>query len=282
MPENENPGTSLPQEILAHYGETGYEARRLSGGTSRLEFARTKDIFQRYLPLPPSVILDVGGASGAYSCWLAKQKYEVHLIDAVPLHVDLARRASESQPDCPISSCAVGDARKLEWADESVDAVLLMGPLYHLTEQSDRISALREARRVLKPGGLAFCVVISRFASILDGLTRGYLDDPAFVEIVKRDLQDGQHRNPTNQSFYFTTAYFHHPEVLKREVEDAGLFHRKTLSIEGPGWLLQNFEEHWSNSGRRERLLNAIRSIEEEPSMLGVSAHMIAISQKIT
>ena len=160
--------------------------------------------------------------------------------------------------------------------------VLLLGPLYHLTEQSDRNAALRKAHRVLKPGGYAFCAGISRFASILDGLTRGYLDDPVFIEIVKRGLHDGQHRNPTNQPSYFTPSYFHHPEVLKREIEDAGLSHQKTLSIEGPGWLLQHFEGYWSNPDRRERLLNAIRSIEEAPSLLGVSAHMIAISQKVT
>jgi hypothetical protein len=114
----------------------------------------------------------------------------------------------------------------------------------------------------------------------LDGLFSGYLDDPEFAEIVQRDLADGQHRNPNNHPAYFTTAFFHHPEELKVEVEDAGFDCEKILAIEGAGWLLQNFEEHWNEPSRRERLLEAIRWVENEPSILGASAHIIAVAKK--
>ncbi|MFH1942943.1 MAG: hypothetical protein ABIL68_12650 [bacterium] len=152
--------------------------------------------------------------------------------------------------------------------------------MYHLTEKEDRLTALDEAHRVLMKGGFLLAVIISRFASALDGLFEGFLDDPQFARIVERDLIDGQHRNPRDNLFYWMTAYFHRPEELKTEVEEAGLRHEMTLAIDGPGWLLQNFEGHWNDEGRRARLLDVIRKTENEPSMLGVSAHVMGVARK--
>ncbi|MBE8991155.1 class I SAM-dependent methyltransferase [Nostoc sp. LEGE 12450] len=281
MSNKSNFQNPILDEIVAHY-ERGLEAERLSKRTNPIELVRTQELLSRYLPPPPAVVFDVGGGSGIYACWLAQLGYKVHLIDPVPLHVEQARSASQLQPDYPLASAEIGDARQLNQANNSVDAVLLFGPLYHLIERSDRIAALHEANRVLKSGGLVFAVSCSRFASLLDGLFRGWLDDPEFVEIVHRDLLKGQHRNPSNHPAYFTTAFFHHPDELKAEVEEAGLSCEKLLAIEGPGKLLQNFEEHWSEQNRRQRLLQAIRWIETEPSTLGVSAHIMAIGKKVT
>ena len=142
------------------------------------------------------------------------------------------------------------------------------------------MAALREAHRVLAGGGLLFAAAISRFASVLDGLVRGYLDDPVFGKIVQQDLKDGQHRNPTDNPAYFTTAFFHRPEELRHEVEEAGFRIEEVFAIEGPGWLLQDFDDHWNDTGRRERLLSAIRDLETEPSTLGMSAHLLAVGRK--
>src|SRR5437773_3466782 len=106
-------------------------------------------------------------------------------------------RMYSRQPEAPLASVTVGDARSLSWNDKTVDAVLLLGPLYHLTARADRIRALTEAHRVLKAPGLLFAVGISRFASTMDGLRSGFLKDAQFADIVDRDLKDGQHRNPT-------------------------------------------------------------------------------------
>lgn len=269
----------LSDEALAHYA-SGQEQERLSKGTGLLELVRTQELLSRYLPCPPAVVFDVGGGAGVYSYWLAQQGYEVHLIDAVPLHIEQAQSFSQAQQDYPLASLAVGDARQLNAKDQSVDAVLLLGPLYHLTERTERVAALGEARRILKTGGLVFAVGISRFASTLDGLVQGYLDDLEFIEIVQQDLADGQHRNPNNHPAYFTTAFLHHPEELRAEVEEAGFYYETTLAIEGPNWLLQNFSQHWNESSRRQRLLEAIRWIETEPSMLGMSAHIMVVASK--
>jgi ubiquinone/menaquinone biosynthesis C-methylase UbiE len=268
----------LAPEIPEHYA-TGYEGRRLQQGRSRLEFARTQLIVQRFLPAPPARVLDVGGGPGAYAAWLAGAGYQVQLLDAVALHVAQAGEASERQPAHPFTA-EVGDARSLPYPDESADAVLLFGPLYHLTERADRLLALREARRVLRPGGLLCVAAISRFASLFDGLWLGFLDDPGFVRIVRRDLHDGQHRNPENHPSYFTTAFFHHPQELAQEVADAELALEAILAIEGPGWLVPDLDAWWQDEHRREQLLSLIAAVEREPALLGMSAHLMAVARR--
>jgi ubiquinone/menaquinone biosynthesis C-methylase UbiE len=279
MSDPESDHFSLPHEVTRYY-EEGLEAQRLSGALGELELLRTKEIISRYLPDPPVTILDVGGGPGVYSCWLARDGHEVHLIDPVPLHVEQARQASEGQPEYPITSISLGDARNLNQPDASVDAVLLLGPLYHLTDRDDRILALREACRVLRKSGQIFAVGISRFASALDGLVSGLLGDPEFMQIVQRDLANGQHRNPTNKLSYFTTAFFHHPEELAAEVEEAGFQLERTLPIEGPAALLQDLDEQWDDQDHRILILNALRWLEDEPSILGITGHLMAIARK--
>ncbi len=268
------------EPAIARYYDQGKEASRLLRGHGQLELARTRELLLRYLPPAPAVVLDVGGGSGVHACWLATAGFEVHLIDPILLHVEQARRVDAEQPEHPLASVRVGDARQLDQTTASVDAVLLLGPLYHLTERADRLLALREAKRVLRPGGVLFAVGISRFASLLDGLHQGFLDDPAFVAIVEGDLKDGQHRNPGQCSGYFTTAFFHHPEELAAEVRETGLVVEAMLGIEGPASFLHDFDAWWNDPARRERLLAAVRAVECESSLLGLSAHLLVVSRK--
>ncbi|WP_414588410.1 hypothetical protein [Scytonema sp. PCC 10023] len=95
--------TELSDEALTHYA-SGQEQERLSRGTGLLELVRTQELLSRYLPCPPAVIFDVGGGAGVYSYWLAQQGYEVHLIDAVPLHIEQAQSFSQAQQDYPLAS----------------------------------------------------------------------------------------------------------------------------------------------------------------------------------
>ena len=256
------------------------EASRLRQGWFQLEHARTQEILLRYLPPAPATIIDAGGGAGIYACWLAERGYQVHLIDPVPKHVEQARAASKKQPKCLLASAEVGDARRLQYADGSVDAVLLLGPLYHLVERDDRLACLHEAHRVLRPGGLAFGAGISHFASLLDSLSHGFFDDAAFAAILDRDLEDGQHRNSTDNPIYFTDAFFHRPGELSREFLSAGFQVLEVLPIEGPGWLARDFERLWEDPVQRERLLGVVRKMEREPSVLGASSHIMAIGRK--
>ena len=117
---------------------------------------------------------------------------------------------------------------------------------------------------------------------MLDGLSRMLVDDPKFVQIMRRDLEDGLHLNPENHPDYFATAYFHEPSDLEAEIRDAGsgLSHEATLAVEGSAWLMQSFEQHWSTAARRERLMEILRSVETAPSLLGASAHLLAVARK--
>lgn len=268
----------LDPQILAHYAQVS-EADRLVEGFGRLERERTLEILGRHLPPPPCRILDVGGGAGAYALPLASMGHSITLVDPVPKHVAQARAAS-SAATRPLAGVEVGDARRLAQADAGFDAVLLLGPLYHLTERGERLQALAEARRVLRPEGVLVAAAISRHASLLAGLIERLLGDPAFVAIVERDLEAGQHRNPTSDLRYFTTAFFHRPEELRGELEDAGFAVAALLAVEGPGWLAPDFESLWASPERRATLLGLVRRVESAPELLGASAHLIAVGRR--
>jgi ubiquinone/menaquinone biosynthesis C-methylase UbiE len=274
----EQPPPGFDPAIATYYNQAPEESR-LEHGAFRLEELRTRELIERHVPPPPATVVDVGGAAGAYAFWLADRGYEVHLVDATPRLVEEARRRNASAAR-PLASCRVGDARALPIADESAAIVLMLGPLYHLVQASDRHAALREAFRVLRSQGVLVAAGISRWASALDGLARDLFRDAAFAAIVERDLRDGQHRNPTARLDYFTTAYFHRPEELREELLAAGLRVRGLYGIEGPGWILPDLTDRWSDPERRDALLRVARLLETEPSMLGCSAHLLAIGRK--
>lgn len=264
---------------VSRYYNQFEEESRLASGPGELEFERTKEILSRHLPAPPARVVDVGGAAGVYSLWLAETGYEVHLVDASERLVDEARRRS-AQASRPVTTFSVSDALELPQGDDSADAVLVMGPLYHLTRRPDRVAALAEARRVLRDDGLVAVAAISRCASTLDGLARGLTLDPRFVAIRDRDLLDGQHRNDGDNTIYFTTSYFHKPDDLRAELTDAGFDDTEVLGVEGPGWLMSDFVDRWTDPTRRAEVLRAARVLEREPSIIGVSAHMIGLGRK--
>ncbi|MGH7474948.1 MAG: class I SAM-dependent methyltransferase [Longimicrobiales bacterium] len=276
MSERENASADLDE--LRRYYARWAESERLSAGPGHLERVRTQDILARFLPSPSARVLDVGGAAGVHAVWLLERGYEVELIDPVPLHVEQATAAFVAKGLA--GGARVGDARRLEVADECADAVLLLGPLYHLTEAADRAAALGEVRRVLRPRGVMIAAAISRFASLLDGYSRNLMSDPAFVSIVDRDLQEGQHRNPTDRVDYFTTAFFHHPRELRTEVEAAGLAVEALLAVEGPFWILGHFDRYWADAASRAQLLDYLRQIEAEEPLLGASGHLLVIARK--
>jgi SAM-dependent methyltransferase len=265
---------SLKREIRRYY-ETSQEAERLNTPFCRWEKTRTLDLLARFLPPPPALILDVGGAAGAYAFPLAEMGYVVDLVDPVPLHIEQAKQLAATVKPSP-RTFQVADARELPCDDGVVDAVLLFGPLYHLTDSEDRLRAICEARRVLRAGGILLAVAISRFASALDGIARGLIRDPDFVQIVERDLMNGQHRNETGNPDYFTSAYFHHPDEFKMELIKGGFPTPRLCAIEGPLWSVPEL----AGAEQQERFMAITRALENEATLIGASAHIMGIATK--
>ena len=264
-----------PSEVREHYENEIVEADRLTRGAGRLELLRTQEIIRQRLPSQPLTILDVGGGTGVHAAWLADDGHSVHVIDPMPGHIEQAQQLAGPRRSI---TAEVGDARRLAATDNSADVVLLLGPLYHLTDRRDRVLALEEAARVVRPGGLVFVAAITRFASLLDGLRREFLFDPEFRPIVGQDLIDGQHRNPDRRPHWFTTAFFHHPSELPDEADDAGLQCLEVLGVEGIAGWFPNVFEHWDDPASRNAILFAARSIEAEPSLLGASTHLLMVA----
>lgn len=258
-----------------HYG-LGLEEERLDQGHGRLEFERTKEIIRRHLPAPPAVVADIGGGPGRYALWLAELGYEVEHRDLVQLHVDRVLRAAGGDPRV---HSAVGDARQLDLADASADAVLLLGPLYHLDRRADRVQALAEARRVVRPGGPVFAAVISRWAARMDGILRSRLDQkvPGVDAMVTAVERSGRLLPLWPGSF---CGFTHRPGQLRSELAGAGLDVIDLVCVEGPAFLLDDLSERLDDDEARRVVLETCRALERVPELLGIGPHLLATGRR--
>jgi SAM-dependent methyltransferase len=268
----------LRSEIQEYYDQ-GRERDRLDRGAGLLEALRTTELLHRWLPAGPAVVLDVGGAAGRYAIPLAAAGYAVHLLDPMALHVDQAAQASRTA-ERPLASVTRADARRLPFADATADAVLLLGPLYHLTERDDRRTALSEAHRVLRSGGVLVAAAISRWASTVDGFIAGFLRDPEFATMVAGALTSGVHRNPTRRQGWFTTAYFHRPDDLLDEVTAAGFHGDGPVAVEGLAGWAPDLDAMLADPATRARIMTIVRATEREPALLGAGSHLLIAGRK--
>lgn len=239
-------------------------------GLGDLVRLRTWDIFDRLLP-DTAHVADVGGGPGTHAAYLARAGHDVVLIDPVPRHVEAARARSAGQPEAPFRA-EEAEARRLPLADGSVDVVLLMGPLYHLVEREDRLAALREAARVLRPGGRILAEIITRYAWVIDATQRELLDAAETWDDFDWILRTGQSKDPAKLADGSFWAYFHQPDEFVAELALAGFHDTALRAVEGFGWLLDDLPRRLAEPGE---LLRVLRLAEQEPSMLGVSAHVL-------
>lgn len=251
---------------ISGYYARGGEVGRLTGGRGRLELLRTQDVLRRLLPTGPARVLDVGGGAGVHARWLAGDGHQVRLVDPIPLHV---RHAGEIAG----VDAVVGDARRLDEPDGHYQATLLLGPLYHLPERGDRVTALREAARVTAPGGIVVAATISRYAGLYDTLVRGRYLEPQVRRITDAEVVTGVHE-PFEQDL-FTYAYFHHPDEIVAEFAEAGLTPATRYALEGGAWLFADRDGWLDGDERTAGLLEALRSVEQEPSLFGISSHLL-------
>lgn len=264
----------LPPEIAAYY-EGKDEARRLlDSADGRLELIRTQEILRRHLPGRSLEVLDVGGGTGIHSAWLTHDGHHCIVLDAVSKHAQAARRSGLTS--------VVADARALPVAGNSFDAVLVMGPLYHLPRADERRQVLAEAVRVLRPGGLLVAAGIGRFASLFENAGLGTLVQPRVSAAVTDIMKTGELIKPPPGAF--TTAFFHTPSLLAAEMSKATAEGIRVYGVEGPAWgLLKAVEARGSTiDGPQDdalfaSVLNAARLADFHPELLAAASHLLAV-----
>ncbi|TNC21013.1 class I SAM-dependent methyltransferase [Amycolatopsis alkalitolerans] len=261
--------------MQAHYALGQERDRLITRARGVLEAVRTKEIALRHLPDPPATIADIGGGPGHNAVWLAGLGYRVEHRDLMPLHVAQPREECRRE-----IRTAVADARDLDLADASVDAVLLLGPLYHLRRREDRLRALGEARRVVRPGGPVLVAAISRWAPRLDGELRLRLYEryPQVRAETTRVERTGWLPPLFPGSF---TGYCHRPRQLRAELRDAGLSVLDLVAVEGMAFMLADLDERMNDPRAREVVLDAARALERVPELLGAGGHLPAVAKRL-
>ncbi|MFC0622785.1 class I SAM-dependent methyltransferase [Kribbella deserti] len=274
----EQPGVSpVAGEILSHYTERWDESQRLSSTLKgNLERARLHDYLAQHLPATPARVADIGGGPGVHARWMQDQGYSVALLDPVQRHIDQAKAAGVP--------AVIGDARRLPWENETFDAALLAGPMYHLVEATDRRLALREAVRVLKPGGVLAVIAINRAANLIGAALANTLLQRG--EIVEGILKTGF--SGANERMAHT--FYHSLPQLRTELNGVGLTRVTVHGLTGPGgWLTVALDAHFKGSELPATLtetdplttaLECARIADEYPELVPASSLFLAIGSR--
>lgn len=266
----------IDPSIVAFYTKSAEESR-LKMGLGPLEFERNKALISRYLPAEAGLIADIGGGPGHYAEWLGSLGHQVVLIDPVVKHIQQAEKRSHRSKR-PFK-CILGEAQKLPLPDHCADLVMLHGPLYHLQDQGERIAAIKEARRVLKIGGVVLGFAITYAASTLAALQNGMIHDRGVYWMCEETLASGDHYPPENFPGMLAQAYFHKPSILLDEFEKAGFKSIALLAVEGIAWIDNKYFESWSSPEKRKRLLELIKLTEADPELLCLSPHIMLAAE---
>lgn len=257
-------------EIVRSYYDDHAEHEWQRLDSDRTEFALTMRALREHLPPPPADLLDIGGGPGRYAIELTRVGYRVTLADISESELRVAElKAAEA--GVALHRLLAADARRLDaFAAASFDAVLMLGPLYHILEEQGRRNAVSEALRVLRPGGRLFAAFIVRSAVIR--FWAKY--DPSVVsnDVARfaNHLQTGEVRD--NQGF--TDVYLVHPAEAAPFMESCGCATLDLIGVEGvisfirdkvdklegeawEGWMDLNYRlgKDASNHGCTEHLL---------------------------
>ncbi len=280
---------TIDKTVLAGYN-AGIEKNRLRTGIGLIEFERTKEILLENLPAPPAVIYDIGGGYGEYSWWLASLGYEVHLFDLSATNIELSRELAAEYPDVYMRPAEVCDAREVPRPSGSADAVLLMGPLYSITEYSERILAIKESRRLLRNSGVLFSAALTPFSVLVsriavyhkdDTKKSAELDNPALMSAISRALTDGCYFNPERSlAAGLGSSHLHTAKALREELRYGGFATLSVHGVMGGAWLAPDLDELLASDDTRELLMSTVRMLDTHEEIIGLSGHLLAVSRK--
>ena len=242
----------------------------------QLERELTLRFLDKYLP-PKGKLLEIGSATGRYTIELARRGYQVTGVD---FSKKLIEKCAESLRDEGLDSIVrlvVSDARYLsELGDETFDSILIMGPFYHLVEESDRILALQNAIQRLRPNGLIISAFISRLGVLADLLNRSpeWIEDQKYVRSF---LAHG--RRPRDRGKGGFRGFFACPDEIASFNESFGFV---TLVLAGVEPIIAAHDEDFNrlDCKQREKWLDLMFEISTEKSIFGASRHILYIGKK--
>lgn len=258
-------------ETYEHYRE---EERLTTNPARRLEYLTTVRILDRLIPKGTRV-LDCAAGTGLYAFHLAERECQVTATDLTPRHVALMRKQLEGKSYT--METAVMDATDLSaFGDDSFDAVLNMGPLYHLTEEEQRDRCLSECCRVLKPGGLLFTAYIPRFFILQYTALRS--ENGLSRELMEQLRETGELRHQ-DEGCFWTDTYYATEEEMTRRYQEKGLEVVDHFAQDGLAPLFAEEVDSWSEE-RLQRWQEHHFAVCREPSTLGMSNHVMIVGRR--
>ena len=262
-------------DIVAFYN-SALESEQSRLERHQLEHDLTWRYLNRYLPAE-GAILEVGAATGRYTLELAKRGYALTAVDLSAVLIEKCRKGILDQGLERQVRFIVADARNLsEVAEKRFDAVLLMGPLYHLVVDADRKMALKESFDLLREGGVIFSTFISRFGIAGDLLKNipEWIEDQAEVRSL---LERG--KRPDDYPRGGFRGYFAQPSEVAPLHEEIGF---DTLVLAGVEPAISADDESYNRLQGKQRgqWLDLLHTISTERSILGASRHLLYIGQK--
>lgn len=261
-----------PQERIRRYYDLDPDREWTRLERHPLEFPVTFRHLERELPPPPANILDLGGGPGRYAIPLAVRGYNVTLVDLSQGNVDFARgKAAERGVAL---EAQVGDATDLRrFADGAFDAVLVLGPLYHLVDEGPRNRAIDEALRVLGSGGVGAFAFLSKYAPVFDalkGLPGTHLTPSQLLTMMRQ----GTNRSTVEETG-FTEVHFVEPTEVRPLLEARGATVTTVFGAEGLA--AQSDQRLAVDDPCFADWLEFVVATSETPAALYGSEHLVAL-----
>ena len=257
--------------ITDYYNSYNEDARTKSRHGS-VEFTTNMKYIRAYVP-QGAKILDVGAGTGVYSMALAMDGYNVHALELVEHNIEVFRENLKAcGADIPVEQ---GNALDLSrFADGSFDAVLLFGPLYHFYAKEDKLTALREAKRVVKPGGHIFVAYCMNEATIIQFCFQG--DGSNMMDCLTKGMLTADYKCISEPADLFEMVRLEDIDQLNRE---AGLHREKIIASDLFTHYIGDRLEGFSEAAYQAYVKYHL-SVCERPDLIGATNHSLDILTK--
>ena len=289
------------EKVKNYYRYFDEKNRLRNDNSGKLEFLMTMRILEKNLP-PVKVtenpecavangaagansvdgvsILDLGGGAGVYSCPLANKGYKVTLADLSETLLAQANKQKEGEAVQNLISCDQVNATDLScYKDQSFDVVLLFGPLYHLTEKTEREKCVSEVCRVLKKGGKVFASFIPHLSGSI-ALVQRFCWSPDQVDIntLEECFESGKFKNLSDKGFQ--EGYYPASEEIENLFSANGFEKILLRSIRGFGYEKEDVIFKFKNKNVFSKILDLIDSTAEDKSIIEMCGHAIYVGVK--